>query len=355
MYILMLATIAIILVVIAICISSDVIPPPTLKSSEIVEINPAVLEQTCLHVHTKKYNTILGLYNISVRKVSDGYSGLIRACTWNGCLSSNRSPAFSYPYRVTLDCKGNINELDRIELDYDNFINCTKKFQNVYANGIEDSKLFIYKNEEWAIANCLGSVQQPHPCVNNMCIFKVSDPKNTFILLQSPTGVDPFQPQKNWSPFEYNERLLCEYSIQPHIILDIDVTNGTTKEIYNTSNITRDDISNNILTESSLRGGAAPIIISTTEGPIYLSIGHTRMSKSIGYLHFFYTFEASPPFNIVKISPFFKMDKIETIQFAACLSQENDQLYVSYGVNDCSNRIAQYNIDDILLFLNDCT
>jgi len=307
-----------------------------------MEVKPVILQQTCSQVPTKKSETILGMYNISVRKLDDGYSGLIRGCTWNGCLNNNESPSFSYPYRVKLDSTGTVTELERIELNYNNLIHCTNKFRNVYANGIEDPKLFIFRGEEWVIANCLGSDQQEHPCVNTMCIFKLSNANETFKLLKSPPSIDPLQAQKNWSPFEWNNKLLCEYTLQPHVILEINVDTGATMQLYNTG-----ISSNNILFGNSLRGGAPSIIIETNIGPIYLAIGHTRVSRTTGYLHFFYTFEAEPPFSIIDISPFFKFDKIETIQFAAGLSQQNNSIYVSYGVNDCSNRIANYDINDI--------
>lgn len=96
------------------------------------------------------------------------------------------------------------------------------------------------------------------------------------------------------------------------------------------------------------------IIINTKDGPIYLAAGHTRPSRTTGYLHFFYTFEASPPFRIVNMSSLFKLDKSETIQFVSGLSQFNNSIYVSYGVNDCSNRIAHYDINDIFGLFEDC-
>jgi len=160
----MLIAIAITLIVIAVCISYDIVSLPVLESYEVVEVKPVVLQQTCSQVPTKKSDTILGMYNISVRKTLDGYSGLIRGCTWNGCINNNESPSFSYPYRVKLDHKGNVTELERIELDYNNLVHCRSKFRNVHANGIEDPKLFMFKEEEWVIANCLGSDQQYHPC-----------------------------------------------------------------------------------------------------------------------------------------------------------------------------------------------
>ena len=262
-----------------------------------------------------------------------------------------------------LNSTGSVESLERIELDYDNLTNCNSKFRDVYANGIEDPRLFMFRGEEWAIANCLGSLQQQHPCVNTMCIFKLSDPMSTFRLLKCPASVDPMQVQKNWAPFQWKEKLLCEYTLHPHVILDIDTETGITTELYTTTTKVKGEgyftlsTPNIITTSGSLRGGAPPILVNYLDtvchhpDSFFLGIGHSIPSKDIGYVHFFYTFEASPPFKITSISKFFKLDKKERIQFAAGLSQENHDIYVSYGVDDCTNRIARYTIDDVLNLL----
>ncbi|CAH6419262.1 Hypothetical protein HVR_LOCUS462 [uncultured virus] len=380
MYILILAAIAITLIVIAICIAVDMIPPPVSKAQHVIDINPATFQNInsldstriqngpeIVNINTKNSLIPMGMYNLSVRKISTGYSGLIRGCTWNGCHNNNTYPVFSYPYHITLDNDGTVLTLDRINLNYSLLNKCDKSYRDIHANGIEDPKLFIYRDEEWCIGSCLGTEQQPHPCINSMCIFKITDPRNTFKVIIPPSWVGALQRQKNWSPFEWNGRLLCEYTIQPHVIIEIDPTTGKTQELCRSG--TGPD---NITQLSSMRGGAPPILINlpsiletnstgptgdqilkfnTTYDRVYIGIGHTHPSKISGYVHFFYMFEPNPPFKIIGISDIFKMDRIETIQFAAGMSIQDDNVYISYGVNDCSNRISRYDLADVLISL----
>lgn len=301
------------------------------------------ISQKLIEINAIDHSSI-GLYNLSVRKTDEGFSGLVRGCNYK-CLIQPKEPPMSYPYYIRLNNKGKIEFFERIKFDYSQFTNCKKKYKGVDGNGLEDPKLFIYKNEEWAIVSCLGSKNQHHPCVNTMAIFKISSPQETFRLLSVPDWIDKEQRQKNWSPFEYDGHLLCEYSLEPHIILEIDPNTGITREFCRSGKEGID-----IILGTSLRGGGAPIYIP--EKDIYLGIGHTRISNELGYVHFFYAFEAKKPFNIISISKTFKLDKREWVQFAACISHNDNQIYISYGVDDCSNRISIYSFDYVMSMLN---
>jgi predicted GH43/DUF377 family glycosyl hydrolase len=323
---LLLTIIILTLIVIILYVTSNNVTPTILLSDDPINITA--------HDNVSRS---MSLFNLSARKDENGFSGLIRG------VQGSR-PSYSYPYRIFLDEDGTINKLERIELNYNNLKACTYNYRGVYANGIEDPRLFIFKGEEWVIANCLGSSSQPHPCVNAMCLFKLSSPQETFRILSPPDGVNPLQPQKNWAPFEWDGRLLCEYTLDPHDILEIDINTGLTEKIFTggTNNI---DISKG----HSLRGGAPPILI----GDIYIGIGHTRGPGNPDYYHFFYTFEAQPPFTIIKISKHFKLETSNLIQFVAGLSLYENKIYISYGVSDRTNRISCYNIDEIIDFIND--
>ena len=301
----------------------------------------------------------LGLYNMSVMKINDGYSGIIRASTWNGCCEHNDAPTFSYAYYINLDEKGSVKSLFPINIDYKLFNKCTESAGGIHISGVEDPRIFLFKGEQWVIANSLGLEHQQNPCVNTMCIFKISDPSNTFRLLVPPLNVNPYQRQKNWSPFEYNDELFCEYSIEPHVILKIDVDTGLTEEHWQSGQESLD-----IEDDTSYRGGAPPILVTnpqfktkssidsiTLPERFYLGVGHTRTRSTSNYLHFFYIFEAEPPFKMLRITPTFKLDGNERIQFASGLSVADDKVYISYGVEDCSNRISIFYINDIISIL----
>jgi len=336
------------------CFQSSTHPPTILESNEFIELYPNDVKNLISGAsESVDYDTI-GMYNLSIRKVDNGFSGLIRGSTWNGCLSNNKPPAFGYPYAISLYDDGIIRNLARIPLNYNDFRHCTQTYLGVYANGIEDPKLFIFNNEEWAVANCLGSLQQKHPCVNMMCIFKITDPIQTFRFLTPPDGINPLQHQKNWSPFQYQDKLLCEYTLQPHNIIEIDMDTGHSHMLFSSHDT---DETINITLGHSYRGGAPPILISYINKDslepedFYLGVGHTRIPNKPNYLHFFYKFTSEPPFEILKISKSFKLDKNEAIQFASGLSLHNDIIYISYGIDDCYNRISSYSLDTIMNLL----
>jgi hypothetical protein len=286
----------------------------------------------------------LGFYNLSVHKTATGFSGVIRGCTWNGCNANNKPPVQSYPYAIELDAKGTPLSMRELSPYSSPFEGCLAQTGNVWANGIEDPKLFTYRGESWVVGNSLGSNGQPYPCVNAMCIFKLSDPQGTFTLLQVPSDVDSKQQQKNWSPFTYQGKLLCEYSLKPHRVLQVDPATGQIEQEYSTGSA-----SDNIVSGASLRGGAPPLYLSSRQQ--YVGVGHTRPKNGSAYLHFFYSFQAQPPFALTAVTSLFKIGGRERIQFAAGLSQDGNNFYVSYGVDDCFSRIATVPFGEVMSLL----
>jgi len=333
------AVIIAVLVIISICVSRNTSQPTIMSSQKSDDLR--ISEP--LHGKTSSVSlpSPLGIYNMSVRKNSTGYAGVVRASTWNGCTLYNSHPAFSYPYIIELDNDRQTKTLTKVDIDYTPWHHCSKNGHK-HPAGLEDPRVFTYLGEDWIIASSLGSSNQPHPCVNAMCIFKVSDPQNTLRILRPPPDVSDKQTQKNWSPFEYKGKLLCEYSLRPHKLLEIDIEKGTTDYAY-----TSDESEFDIRLGHALRGGAPPVLI----GDYYLGVGHTRTRGTANYYHFFYTFEAVAPFNITGVSKIFKFDKADVIQFAAGLSYLDGIVYVSYGVNDCYNRISQFPIEDVIKFI----
>jgi hypothetical protein len=282
-----------------------------------------------VNINFDKYqfnNTLL--FNLSAIKENDKYVGLLRA--------RNITSSHSYPLYVEINESGTIHKLHEFNINNLDFSNCNN-------TGIEDARLFKFKNEYWAIANCLGHKDQQFKCVNTMCIFNLKDPNGTFKFLHHPTNPEVIQ--KNWSPFEYDGKLYCEYSIKPHYIFEIDPYTG----IVNGHNIIKTDTYFSPFSKirGRLSGGTPPILITHFRNKVYLALGHVRLSDH-SYYHFFYMFENRKPFKIIGMSEIFKFDTIdERIQFAGSLSLEGDVVHVSYGINDNANKITTYNIYDI--------
>jgi len=346
-----LIAIIMILIVITLCVEAQFTPVSTLTSDVVLEVNNETLRQNALAAFVDSDKNVhgsgvLGMYNMSVRKTESGFSGVVRGSSADGCIGISSPILFSYSYHILLNNNADIIETNLIDLDYKTFVHCEGAFA---SNGIEDSKIFMFKGEEWVIANMLGSPIQQYPCSNMMCIFKVKDPRKTFLPLNPPNGISTKKIQKNWGAFEYKGELYCEYSINPHGILKVNMKNGETTQIT-------DELDNNMASNTSLRGGACPIKTLYNNEHVFLNIGHTKevnLGLICDYRHFFYIFEANPPFRILGISDTFKIDTTNRIQFAAGISEYNNNIYVSFGVGDCYNRISIFAKDRVMSMIRD--
>lgn len=331
----------ILLVIIAIVISQQTAVTPVLESDFSIGTDTDTLKEKALIPFIKipiknrlHGSNELGMYNMSVHKFAHGYEGVVRGSSADGCNIVSDAPLFSYTYYISLDNAGTVIDVKLIDLDYNNMVHCKGKF-GYESNGSEDPKMFIYNNEKWVVANVLGTKEQPNVCKNAICIFKVNNSKSTFKILKVPDNVDPQRTQKNWSFFEYNGDLLAEYSIQPHIILKVNVNEGTTTELHRSGHQGYD-----VSSYAALRGNANSIRIMLDNKFYYLGIGHITSGNPGDYKHFFYLFNSEPPFDVIEISEPSKLDHRARIQFVGGLSEFDDNIYVSYGIEDCYNRIS---------------
>ena len=257
--------------------------------------------------------------NLSVIK-NKNFQGFVRL--WN---SNQPQPHYSLPFYVEIDEIGNLLNMYLLDLDYENMTG------DITANGFEDPKIFIYRNKIWVSGTCLIYKKQT---VKKMAIFQLDNPKETFVILEPPGHKTEIE--KNWTFFEIDGELLCEYSLSPHIILKINVKTGECVEFCRTETKKYLD----------MRLNSNPIILDETS---YLGVGHITTDRN--YSHFFYTFEKHFPFKITNISKLFKLDDNERIQFVGGISKEQGYIYISYGVEDKKNRISKIKLDEVLEML----
>eukprot|EP00298_Acanthocystis_sp_HF-20_P030122 c9188_g1_i1.p1 GENE.c9188_g1_i1~~c9188_g1_i1.p1 ORF type:complete len:291 (-),score=57.43 c9188_g1_i1:33-905(-) len=162
--------------------------------------------------------------------------------------------------------------------------------------------------------------------------------------------------QKNWSPFIHNKILYLEYSIEPHVILQVNIYSGECTIMYITFSTQLMHLSHNI---GTLRGGPPSLFIE--ERNIYLGVSHCRYENgnigSVVYYHILYIFSGTPPFQITSFSsPFIFPTKLSDyskfwfIQFASGLIRlsDNETLLLSYGENDCDSKLIHISIDKAL-------
>lgn len=293
--------------------SAEVTTPAYVLKSDFLTIDP--VSDTCPTVSDK-----LTFFNLSAVKNKTGFQGVVRGCNFN------LYPHNSYSFNVKFLENGTVEIFEKIDLDYENMNNCG------FANGVEDVKLFHFKGETWGSGTCLGHSKQINPEIAQVCLFKLSDPRNTFVLLETPFSKSRME--KNWSFFEHRRELLCEYSISPHTILHVDIETGRCVEIFSTPTITE--------IGGDFRLNSHPICWDETS---YLGVGHIESKRN--YVHFFYTFNKAEPFEITAISKPFKLENKEKIQFVGGLSLHDEWVYISYGVEDKFNRISKFTTSQV--------
>ena len=160
--------------------------------------------------------------------------------------------------------------------------------------------------------------------------------------------------QKNWMPFEWNQRLLLVYSIDPHEIIDPNFIEGICHPFYTTSPAIP-------WYWGDLRGGTPAILVDNQ----YLSFFHSSLkiasdaSFGMEMWHYFmgaYAFSPEPPFQITHISPepiigkgFYTHSNSEKrVIFPSGCIYRDPYIYVSYGKDDKEMWIATIDKDALM-------
>ena len=152
--------------------------------------------------------------------------------------------------------------------------------------------------------------------------------------------------QKNWVPFEWNNILLMSYSINPHEVIYPNLINGFCYRCYDSRPNIKWDY-------GTLRGSTPPLLLDGEYFAFFHS-GIPNISKaSYGQpmWHYYmgaYTFSASPPFQITKMTPepiiaegFYTQSRYEKrVIFPGGCVISGDRIYVAYGKDDYELWIA---------------
>lgn len=307
--------------------------------------------------HLLESNVGLLVYNSSLIRKKYGYLGITRGETYNYDCSTKKIlnriiPSFNYPLKVKLIDKQETKDeysvsnpeplfpheitVKSIDIDYSKMNFFREHGLLPSYEGLEDGRIFVYEKKNWVSCTVIGHKTQIPSDIPKIAIFRLKDPNNTFRILNVPEGIDSKKMQKNWCMFQYGKELYCSYSINPHIVLKIDMDTGNTSYV-----------SYSAIEERNIRGSSAHVKISDK---YYLGVGHINLRGH--YFHCFFLFETEPPFQIVAITPFSKIDGRERIQFVNGLSTRKGMVYVSYGVDDNKNRISKISFDKMLEMMN---
>lgn len=176
--------------------------------------------------------------------------------------------------------------------------------QDIYFPRTQDPRLVAIGSDLFIVYNefhktSLGSNRR-------MAYSKICE-SNNFFYTEPPTYLlafeneNPSKQEKNWVPFNYNNELHFSYSIEPHLVFRPIAGTHSCHSAASTSSYLK-------WNWGILRGGTPAEKIDDQ----YLAFFHSvkdfvsLQSKGSRILHYFmgaYTFNASPPFKVTKISP----------------------------------------------------
>lgn len=210
----------------------------------------------------------------------------------------------------------------------------------------EDARIFSFLGRTFLIYN--DNIDMDNPSIydrRDMFISELFISENGFslsapikLICEEKYGMQYWQ--KNWSAFEWQNKLMISYSLNPHEVLYTNLFNGNCYLCYSTWA----DIDWNW---GTLRGSASPVIVDGE----YLSFFHSgkvvTSPASWGYelWHYFmgaYTFSLQPPFEITKISPkpiftegFYTQSYCpKRVIFPGGFVIDGNLLYLAYGKDD---------------------
>ncbi len=162
--------------------------------------------------------------------------------------------------------------------------------------GREDPRLFVYKNA--LHVSYVGVEQGPGVFKTNMLYARINHETMRVekVYAPRPADTDPNRWEKNWAFFEWSDRLFFVYSIDPHVVYEVQG-----ERIVNRWETPR------TLPWSGgyLRGGASPVLHNGVfyhwfHGAHDLGASWPIRRYNVGV----YTFEAAPPFKMLSLTPY---------------------------------------------------
>lgn len=200
-------------------------------------------------------------------------------------------------------------------------------------------------------------------------------PQSPQIITEYPNQIT-LRSEKNWVPFDYKDQLLLAYSIHPHLILH--PIEGTPvcefyKEPLGCMNF-HDHQNPSSFKETKvpiewpwgiLRGGTPALKIGDEylaffHSSIYMPSLHSQGKKILHYFMAAYTFSATPPFELTRISPFpiigktfysgpaYKTWKPLRVVFPGGYIMDDKYIHIIYGKQDFEMWVARLDKQKLL-------
>ena len=280
-----------------------------------------------------------GAFNPSIAKVAEGF-----LLTFRYCPDPANQNWLSYTGVVILN--------ESLDLVTEPQLLNTREKNSKTPSQVEDARLFIYKDKLFLIYNdnideiFFGPWTRRDMFMAQLFVedghYQLSRP----VKLVCEEKIHSQSQQKNWVPFEWNQTLLFGYSVTPHEILVPNLKNGACFSKYKTDSPI-DWI------YGKLRGSSAALLVDGEYLAFFHSGVKTRSPASHDWKlwHYFmgaYTFSATPPFQILKMTekPILGKDfytpsyREKRVVFPGGFVDAGETLYLAYGKDDCEIWVA---------------
>lgn len=232
----------------------------------------------------------------------------------------------------------------------------------------EDARIFACNGRIYLIYNDNVEFSPPeNPCSKrDMFLAELSYNGHKFTLsepikLTHSNKMLSSRVQKNWTPFEWQKKLLLIYTNHPHEILMPDIPSGLCDPIYTTLF----DIN---WKWGEMRGGSPAQLVDGE----YLSFFHSSIvtsshaSRGNRMHHYYmgaYTFTAEPPFEVTKMSSspivgkgfYTQSDSEKRVVFPGGYAVKGKYIYVAFGKDDREMWVAIIEKAKLQASLKKCT
>lgn len=218
--------------------------------------------------------------------------------------------------------------------------------------GQEDGRLFIYNNQLYLTYTATGRNAETNDnyFTNNPIVCEIT-PNFTVGKIHIPHYKYRQYQEKNWTFFENENTLYCNYSIIPHIVLKINLVNDEATVVSGTETRATKDFS-----YGCVRGGTCPILLNNEYYSFFHYVEFHKINDIRNYSVGVFTFEKSYPYRIKRFSEGAILTYDENKRpkewyinttFPCGAYIKNDSWCISYGAYDFSCNLAKFKIDDI--------
>ncbi|HTW98483.1 MAG TPA: glycosyltransferase, partial [Acidimicrobiales bacterium] len=198
------------------------------------------------------------------------------------------------------------------------------------VRGYEDCRLFSAGDRWHALATVRDRSEE------GRCRIALLDLERTSVVRETLLeGPDPARHEKNWVPFSYGDETRLVYSFEPTVVLSLDLASGSVRELSRAPGTGLPE---------QVRGGTPGVRI----GNGWIFLVHECVWMPGGRRRYPHRFVILGDDLTVKVvsRPFFFLDR--TIEFAAGMAADGEDLVVSFGVGDASAWCARLPLGALL-------